>query len=105
MTSAKPENLSDDAAGDKIADQGTRAENMKKGSAACTKLLKGKVHSCVKTTPAAGESASVSTANIGPLHTLDQDLRPQQISLPDPTNMNFFSLFSSGPILCGATVL
>ena len=32
-------------------------------------------------------SVAVSTPNIGPLQTLDQDLRRQQITLPDPTNM------------------
>ena len=30
---------------------------------------------------------TVSTPNIGPLQTLDQDLRTQQITLPDPTKM------------------
>ena len=30
---------------------------------------------------------TVSTPNIGLLQTLNQDLRPQQITLPDPTNM------------------
>ena len=28
---------------------------------------------------------TVSTPNIGPLQTVDQDLRPQQLTLPDPT--------------------
>ena len=30
---------------------------------------------------------AVATPNIGPLQTSEQDLRPQQITLPDPTNM------------------
>ena len=32
-------------------------------------------------------SVTVAAQNIGPLPTLDQDLRPQQIPLPDPKNM------------------
>ena len=38
---------------------------------------------------------TVSTPKIGPLQTLDQDLRPQQIALPEPTNM-----FKRPNILC-----
>ena len=42
-----------------------------------------------------------STSNIGPLQTLYRDLRPQQITLPDPTNM-----FKWPNVLCcyGTTV-
>ena len=32
-------------------------------------------------------TSTVSTPHIGPLQLLDEDLRPQQISLPDRTNM------------------
>lgn len=46
MVLAKPENLEDGPAGDVIADGGVRIQNMKKGSKACTDLLKGKVSSC-----------------------------------------------------------
>ena len=38
---------------------------------------------------------TVSTPNIGPLQTLDQDLRPQQKNLADPTNM-----FKRPNVLC-----
>ena len=38
---------------------------------------------------------TVSAQNIGPLQTLYRDLRPQQIPLPDPTNM-----FKRPNILC-----
>ena len=35
----------------------------------------------------ASPTHTVSTPNIGPLQTLDRDLRPRQIALPDPKNM------------------
>ena len=41
------------------------------------------------------QSSTVSTPNIGPLQTVDQDLRSQQITLPDPRNM-----FKRPSILC-----
>ena len=49
MDLAEPTNLVDGPAGDKIADQGGRMENIRKGSRACTDLIK--VKSCAPKHP------------------------------------------------------
>lgn len=84
MTLANPENLPDDEDGDKIADKGTRVKNMKKGSQACTKLLKGKVHRCAGAGPGVLRFTGEATKEVAS-KTLDQEpvVKPAEDSVTE----------------------